>query len=195
MGKKGEKTRTEILDAALKLFSKKGFSKTSVSELLNETNITKGGLYWHFDNKDAIGLAVIQTIKETWLPHILYGVEDEKDLKKKILRIVENRIIMGKSEESASSLFIMLTTEAFQLEQGFRKELMDIFSKWRDAIAKIIEDGIKKRLIRKEVDSKTMATTIIGAIEGTLLLSQLNKKVSDDEVFDSINRLVKGIFI
>lgn len=143
MAKKGEETRTQILDAAIKLFSKKGFSKTSVSELLNETNLTKGGLYWHFENKDALGIAVIQAIKETWLPHILYGVEDEKDIKKKILKIVENRINMGKSDESASSsLFIILTTETIQLEEGFRMELIDLFNQWRDSIAKIIDEGI-----------------------------------------------------
>lgn len=195
MGKKGKETKAQILDAAIKLFSKKGFSKTSVSELLNETNLTKGGLYWHFENKDAIGLAVIQAIKETWLPHILYGVEDERDIKEKILKIVDNRINMGKSDESASSLFIMLTTEAFQLEGGFKKELIILFNKWRDAIAKIIEEGIRKRLIRKGVDTQAMAATIIGTIEGALLISQLNKKALDYKmVSDSIKRLVNGLF-
>lgn len=195
MAKKGKETKAQILDAAIKLFSKKGFSKTSVSELLNETNLTKGGLYWHFENKDAIGLAVIQAIKETWLPHILYGVEDERDIKEKILKIVDNRINMGKSDESASSLFIMLTTEAFQLEGGLKKELIILFNKWRDAIAKIIDEGIRKRLIRKGVDTQAMAATIIGTIEGAHLISQLNKKALDYKmVSDSIKRLVNGLF-
>ena len=89
-----------------------------------------------------------------------------------------------------------VTFETIQLEDGFRMELIDLFNQWRDAIAKIIEDGIKKRLIRKGVDSQAMATTIIGIIEGALLISQLNKKATDYKmVSDSINRLVNGLFV
>lgn len=75
-------------------------------------------------------------------------------------------------------------------------ELIDLFNQWRDSIAKIIDEGILKGLIRKEVDSQAMATTIIGIIEGALLISQLNKKATDYKmVSDSIKRLVNGLFI
>lgn len=75
-------------------------------------------------------------------------------------------------------------------------ELIDLFNQWRDAIFKIIEDGIKKRLIRKGVDSQAMATAIIGTIEGALLISQLNEKATDYKmVSDSIKRLVNGLFV
>ncbi|MEK6678816.1 MAG: TetR family transcriptional regulator C-terminal domain-containing protein [Nitrospirota bacterium] len=89
-----------------------------------------------------------------------------------------------------------VTSETIQLEEGFRRELIDLFNQWRDSIAKIIDEGIKKGLIRKGVDSQAMATTIIGIIEGALLISQLNKKATDYKmVSDNIKRLVNGLFV
>lgn len=89
-----------------------------------------------------------------------------------------------------------VTSETIQLEEGFRMELIDLLNQWRDAIAKIIDEGIKKKLIRKGVDSQAMATTIIGTIESALLISQLNKKATDYKmVSDSIKRLVNGLFV
>lgn len=38
-----------------------------------------------------------------------------------------------------------VTFETIQLEECFRMELIDLFNKWRDAIAKIIDEGIKKK--------------------------------------------------
>ncbi len=38
-----------------------------------------------------------------------------------------------------------VTSETIQLEEGFRRELIDLFNQWRDSIAKIIDEGIKKK--------------------------------------------------
>lgn len=46
--------RKEILDVALELFSKKGYSGTSVDDICKKAKITKGGLYWHFSSKKEI---------------------------------------------------------------------------------------------------------------------------------------------
>ena len=56
--KKGDARREELLAAAEKLFYTKGYEKTSVQDILDAINFSKGGFYHHFDSK----LAVLETI-------------------------------------------------------------------------------------------------------------------------------------
>jgi TetR/AcrR family acrAB operon transcriptional repressor len=47
-----EETRANILKAALSLFSSQGVSGTTLTEVANKAGVTRGAIYWHFDNKD-----------------------------------------------------------------------------------------------------------------------------------------------
>lgn len=50
----------EILDAALELFTEKGFSTTRMQDVAKKANISKGTLYLYFENKEAIFRSVVQ---------------------------------------------------------------------------------------------------------------------------------------
>lgn len=56
-------TRDRILDAALSLFAEKGYEATSMREIAEQLGITKAALYYHFDGKDAIVLALLADIE------------------------------------------------------------------------------------------------------------------------------------
>ncbi len=44
-------TRNRILDAAVELFGQKGVSQTSLNDIAREAGVTRGAIYWHFENK------------------------------------------------------------------------------------------------------------------------------------------------
>ena len=50
--------RTQIIDVAKKSFVKRGFAETSMDEISRLANVSKGGLYHHFSNKDEILMAI-----------------------------------------------------------------------------------------------------------------------------------------
>lgn len=45
------KTRDMILDAALKIFSQKGYAASRLEDVAEEAGLTRGAIYWHFENK------------------------------------------------------------------------------------------------------------------------------------------------
>lgn len=57
-----EKTKTVILDAALRLFAKKGFHGTSISDIAKEAGVSKGLAYNYFESKIAIAEGIIQSM-------------------------------------------------------------------------------------------------------------------------------------
>lgn len=56
---RSEKSRTQILDSALKLFSHKGYGATSVRDIAEDAGLSKGNVYHHFPDKEAIFRALI----------------------------------------------------------------------------------------------------------------------------------------
>ena len=53
-------TKKNILAAAHRVFSQKGFAKTSLSDIAREANVTRGAIYWHFENKSELLASLIE---------------------------------------------------------------------------------------------------------------------------------------
>ena len=64
MPRSGEQTRQRILDAAYRLFRRKGFARVSMDDIAAETGVTKRTLYHHFESKDALLGAVLEAQQE-----------------------------------------------------------------------------------------------------------------------------------
>jgi TetR/AcrR family acrAB operon transcriptional repressor len=59
-----EKTRLTVLEAALKLFSRDGYSLTTLSRIAKEAGCSRGPIYWHFQTKDDLYEAVLAYSQE-----------------------------------------------------------------------------------------------------------------------------------
>jgi TetR/AcrR family acrAB operon transcriptional repressor len=59
-----EKTRQKVLEAALTLFSRDGYSLTTLSRIAKEAGCSRGPIYWHFENKDDLYEAVLAYSQE-----------------------------------------------------------------------------------------------------------------------------------
>ena len=59
-------TRQEILESAFQEIHRNGFQAASLTSILERTGVTKGALYHHFPNKQALGYAVLEeVVKDT----------------------------------------------------------------------------------------------------------------------------------
>jgi AcrR family transcriptional regulator len=56
---RAEATRQKIIDAAVELFSERGYGETGLADVLQRAGVTKGAFYYHFDSKDAPAVGVI----------------------------------------------------------------------------------------------------------------------------------------
>lgn len=57
-----EVTRHRILDAAVEVFSRQGVSQTSLNDIAREAGVTRGAIYWHFNNKVDLFHAMIERL-------------------------------------------------------------------------------------------------------------------------------------
>lgn len=59
-----ERTRTRILASALSLFAKKGYERTTFTDIAARLRMTKGAVYWHFESKERLLIALVDEMLE-----------------------------------------------------------------------------------------------------------------------------------
>jgi TetR/AcrR family transcriptional regulator, fatty acid metabolism regulator protein len=77
LSKDPETTRSRILDAALAVFSSKGYHDTTVDEIVEQSETSKGSVYFHFPNKQTLFLALVDKFANLLERRIIDAIEQE----------------------------------------------------------------------------------------------------------------------
>jgi len=62
-----ETRRSQILNAAHKLFEKKGYRATTIDDIAENAGLTKGAVYYHFKNKESILKYMVKGVLDNWI--------------------------------------------------------------------------------------------------------------------------------
>lgn len=73
-----ETTRSRILDAALDVFSHKGYHDSTVDEIVQQSDTSKGSIYFHFPNKQTLFLALVDKFANLLERRIVEAIEQEE---------------------------------------------------------------------------------------------------------------------
>ncbi|MGA8937641.1 MAG: TetR/AcrR family transcriptional regulator [Acidobacteriaceae bacterium] len=177
-----ERTRERLLQAAFEEVYKYGFQGAGVDAILAATNVTKGALYHHFANKNALGHAIIEEIiakktSDRWM-HPLQRSKDRNpiDVLVEIVEAIPARPIDVKS----GCPLVNLAQEMSLLDEQFRKRLEKIFHAWRAEIAIALRMGQSQGTVRRDLVPEETASFLIAMVEGYEVLS---KNAQDTKVW------------
>lgn len=79
-----ENKKQIILDIATRVFSKYGYSKTSLNDIADEASIAKGTIYYYFKNKQELFLNVVATQAQTFVSEIRRQLKEQKGFENKL---------------------------------------------------------------------------------------------------------------
>ena len=116
MPRSGEPTRRRILDAAYKLFRRKGFTRVSMDDIAAATGVTKRTLYHHFTSKDALLGAVLDAQQELALAAFrTFGDQMAGSPEQMIAAMFEQLAVWSDEPRWAGSGFTRLVVELADL--------------------------------------------------------------------------------
>jgi TetR/AcrR family transcriptional regulator, transcriptional repressor for nem operon len=172
MSTKGLRTRQEIVDASLQLFSVKGYYNTSISDILQATGLTKGGLYGHFGSKEELWDAAYERSVQIWQEIVFAGVREIAHPIERVMRALENDLhnyIGGEVFRGGCFFFNMLVELSGQSER-MAGRILDGYRTFSNLLACWIEEGRELGILRNDVDSREVAEFILTAINGAAVL-------------------------
>jgi TetR/AcrR family transcriptional repressor of nem operon len=184
-----ERTRELLLQAAFQEMYRAGFRSADLEAILAAAGVTKGALYYHFDNKEALGYAVLDEIMANdlhrkWVQP-LRNVKDPIDA---LVRIVQSESLKREDVRRGCPL-INLSQEMSGLDEGFRKRTARLFRNWHEAVAGALREGQKRGVVRNDINANETATFLIAAYEGYVVLT---KNSQDARTMKAGQRRVSG---
>jgi TetR/AcrR family transcriptional regulator, transcriptional repressor for nem operon len=179
--RKGEQTRQEIIRKAAPIFNQRGYEGAALSELMQATGLEKGGIYRHFDSKQQLASEAFDYAWGQAINARLQGTEEISNSVDHLRQIVRNfRDRRGGLVPGGCPLL----NTAIDSDDGnlpLRNQARRALDQWLDRVAMIAKQGQKRGEIRRQVDSAKLATLIVSTLEGSLMLSRLQRS---DEPLD-----------
>ena len=175
------------MKAAFKEMHRSGFRSADLDAILAKAGVTKGALYYHFDDKEALGYAVVDEVitsitREKWV----WPLQNAKNPIDTLVSIVQSYIAEARKPSERLPLN-NLSQEMSPLDAGFRKRTARVFKEWHDAIAVALREGQKRGVVRSDVNANETATFLIAAYEGYI---SLTKNSQDARMLQSGQRSV-----
>jgi TetR/AcrR family transcriptional regulator, transcriptional repressor for nem operon len=166
--KKAEATRRNILTKAFELIYINGYKTTSIDDIIATTKVTKGAFYYHFKNKDEMGLAIINEIlKPTLASSFIEPLKKEQNPLNGIYNLMHNLLIENeflKVEYGCPAS--NFTQEMTPWNNKFSKVLDELTNEWTNVMVASIELGKKNSFIRKDVNAKQVTTFVMSGYWG-----------------------------
>jgi TetR/AcrR family fatty acid metabolism transcriptional regulator len=171
-----EEKRRLLLEAAVRVFARKGYHATRVGDIAEEAGVAHGLIYHYFESKEDVLRAVF---RETWRELIatIRSVEQAGDAPPEQLRKVAEILLRSWRRDPDLVRVLVLEVTRSQHVRGEMEEIAESFA----AIQEIIERGQADGSIRADLDARLSSYVFFGAVEELLTGWALGRLPDSDE--------------
>ena len=183
----------QILTAATAVFARQGFHDARMDDIVDESGLSKGALYWYFKSKDDIISAILVNLFERELADLQHLITDEGSASQRIMDFARHSM-----EDIKRMMRILpITYEFYALafrNTKVRKTLRKYLRNYVEVLLPIIRQGIQQAEFRP-VDPKEAAIALGAVIEGTTLLWVFDREVVDLErdIVSGVSHILEGL--
>lgn len=188
-GQLGDK-RNRILQAAIEVFSRKGFFNSKVSEIARASGVADGTIYLYFKNKDDLLISLFEEKMAEVVADVKKRIQDGEGALDKMRIFIGNH--MGLLECEAG-LIEVLQVELRQSSKFLKDYTPVKFFEYLDVLSGILEEGKREGVFRPDLNVNVARRIVFGAMDElsrTYILSKRQKfhpSVTSTEVFQLLS--------
>ncbi|MET2984145.1 TetR/AcrR family transcriptional regulator [Aureibaculum conchae] len=172
MQTKAELTKLHILKTVAPIFNQYGYAATSLSDITEATNLTKGAIYGHFENKEELATAAFNYNVKTMLTRIGEHLQSNDSPIQKLYLITDfYRNYYDYSQELGGCPIINIGVDANNQNTALMERVRYVVQKIQDQVATLIKRGIELGEISSEINAMTYAKRIDTLLQGAIFLT------------------------
>jgi TetR/AcrR family transcriptional repressor of nem operon len=173
--RKGEQTRQEIIRKAAPIFNHKGYEGAALSDLMRATGLEKGGIYRHFESKQELAGEAFDYAWGIALDTRFEGTGKIPNTIDRLKQVVLNFRDRRAGLVSGGCPLLNTAIDSDDSNPQLRTRARRALSSWLDRLQSIVEEGRRRGEVRSDVDSAKLATLIVSTLEGSLMVSRLQR--------------------
>jgi len=182
--------RERIIHESLKLFSMKGFLNTSINDVLEAANTSKGGFYNHFPSKENLFFEVLDEARRIWRERCLFGLDEVESPIGKIEKLLENyrdRYLKDTDDLPGGCIFVTFSVELPDQLPHLAKEVNKGFVGLKNMLKRLLDEGKEQGELRSEVNTNAVTEMLFAGMVGASVIYGVDKSA------DSLDRSIKSL--
>lgn len=171
--------RADILDTAARLIAERGFTQTSVEDVIRESKLSgKSHFYHYFKSKEELGYEVLNRQFERFAERGLAILREPMiDPLERLNLFIDSLVTVQAAQGCKRGCpFGNLAAEMADAHEGFRARIEAVFERWAGQIQSLLWEA--RAQLADDVDAARLSRFIIATLEGALLMSRVQRDVS-----------------
>ena len=171
--RKSEETRKFIIEKSAPIFNMHGYKGTTMSQLTNAINMTKGAIYGNFIDKDEIALAAFDHNFTEISKQIQAVVLSKENACDKLIAFANFYLneFMEISRKGGCPL-MNAVIDSDNIHPPLKARVAEAIETWINTVTRIVYSGIKRKQINPNTKPEQFASVFVSLIEGGIMLSK-----------------------
>ena len=171
---KSEDTKDTILKISAGLFNTQGYKATSISDITFASGFTKGALYTHFENKEALEKEALKYMCREALLVLGHRIKCENNALDKMRSVFQYYIshVMNPIMQGGCPV-LNAAIEVDDTNPDMKNILKYVIQSFHESLVHILNNGIRYGQLKAELDVKGFSTFIIASLEGAIMMSKV----------------------
>ena len=164
---KGDQTRTAILDSAVRLASQVGLSGISIGKLAEVLEMSKSGLFAHFQSKETLQLQVLGRASHIFVQAVVRPALAVPRGERRLNALFENWLAWTKASGlPGGCLFVAAAAELDDRPGVVRDRLVSLQRDWLDLMANVAQTAVDEGQFRAGLDTEQFAHDLYAVMLG-----------------------------
>ncbi|GAB2684808.1 TetR/AcrR family transcriptional regulator [Mucilaginibacter koreensis] len=164
---KASNTRLMILQKSFDLVYERGFQATSIDDIIATTQVTKGAFFYHFKNKEDMGLALIKEVMQpNMLPFMTASLQKTGNIRTDIYEMMKSLLHAPFFKVAYGCPAMNMIEEMAPLNAAFQAALSKLVLQWQQALEQAIQEAQKQGQLNPNHNAKHIAMYISANYSG-----------------------------
>jgi AcrR family transcriptional regulator len=163
--KKSEVSRRQVLEAAVRALSKRGYAKTSVSDIAHAAGMSKGAVHYHFESKDDLIARVLEHCAAVSRERVRIAWDAPGEPAEKITRAIHELRIMRRNSIPELRVLADLAAQGLH-DERLRVLLGRMFETNRKEIAEHLVTSLFAMGVKPKIPAQLVPRLLLGALDG-----------------------------
>jgi len=176
--------KEKIVTEAIRLFLCKGFRNTTINDIIEASDISKGAFYWHFKSKNELLETIIKEFEETFIDKVIESVRNTQgDFQHKFKYYHKYITEFALHNQELCVGFMTLSAELAGNGTDLEQQIKRVYEKHRDFLKGLAKAGMKENVLKVNLDADMVAHIIMAINHGMLLEWYMNRNTIDSQLF------------
>jgi AcrR family transcriptional regulator len=177
-----ETTRERILDAAMDIFSTKGYHDARVDDIVERSSTSKGSVYFHFPNKEKLFLALVDKFADLLERRVIEAISQHDQGMLRVRAALEACLeTFGRYRRLAKIMLV----QAVGLGTVFENKRREVLDRFADLVRTYLDEAIALGEIRP-VDTQITAVAWTGSISELVIRWVYTGEPKPDQIMDTL---------